>query len=113
MTAYNVHINRIHCYRQDESDGDELFLKYKGERIWPLHHKYKKVKEGEEEVNIDIAGISPGEIIEIELWDYDILSSNDKLGTFKMLIDEQGGPFSTDLSGNNTMMKYTLDWEVE
>ncbi len=110
--TYNLHIISLNCYRQDESDGDEVFIKYKKERAWPLDSKYKKVTEGNYKANFNIAGINKGEVVELELWDYDLLTANDKLGVFSMLINERGGPFNTDLSNSTGNSKYSLEWEV-
>ena len=110
--TYNLHIIGLNCYRQDESDGDEVFIKYKKERVWPLDSKYKKVTEGNHEVNFDIVSVTKGEIVALELWDYDLLTANDKLGVFSMLVNERGGPFTTDLSSSTGSSKYSLEWEV-
>jgi len=112
-TTYTLNLLKINCYRQDEGDGDEVFLKYKKERIWPLNTKYKKITEGECDLKVDIPAIKHGETVEIELWDYDFLTPNDKLGVFKMLINEKGGPFVTDLQTKASMgAKYSLEWEL-
>lgn len=111
---YTLKLNKINCFMQDEGDGDEVYLKYKGERIWPLKDRYITVKDGDEqEVNVEIASLGNGTTIEIELWDYDILTENDRLGVFKMLVNERGGPFTTDLRDVKPMgAKYALEWEV-
>ncbi|MEQ8927836.1 MAG: hypothetical protein RLO81_18615 [Fulvivirga sp.] len=112
-TTYQLRLLKLHCYRQEESDGDEVFLKYKNEKIWPLNSKYESMKEGSQVVNVDIAGLISGTQMEIELWDYDLLTPNDKLGTFNMLINEKGGPFTTDLrTTNEEEAKYSLEWEA-
>ncbi|QSE96149.1 hypothetical protein [Fulvivirga lutea] len=111
--TYQLRLLKLHCYRQEESDGDEVFIKYKKEKIWPLKSKYESMKEGSLDVNVDIAGLESGTEVEIELWDYDLLTPNDKLGTFKMLVNEKGGPFKTDLLvelGEDA--KYSLEWEA-
>ena len=109
--ALNLRLLKLKCYRQGESDADEVFIKYDGGRIWPAKSKYHKVSEGEVEVNLDIAGLKRNSNVQLELWDYDFLSPNDQLGTFNMLIDERGGPFTTDLSSTGGT-RYSLEWEV-
>lgn len=112
LNTYKLHIISLNCYRQDESDGDEVFIKYKKERVWPLKEKYIKITEGNYEVNFDITAIEKGEVVDLELWDYDLLSANDKLGVFSMLVNERGGPFNTDLSQTSGSSKYSIEWEV-
>lgn len=99
---------------QDEGDGDEVYLKHKGKRIWPLNGKYQTMKDGDEkEVNVEVPDIDKDITVEIELWDYDILTENDRLGVFKMLVNERGGTFITDLTEMPVKgAKYSLEWEV-
>jgi len=113
MAELSLHIKKLNCYRQDEGDGDELFIRYEKERIWPLNKKYLKVNEGEHEVKVDVSAIERNTQVELELWDYDLLTVNDKLGTFNLLINERGGPFITDLKGSSSSgPKYSIEWEV-
>ena len=112
LTKYNLHIISLMCYRQEESNGDEVFLKYNTKRIWPIDMKYSQVTEGTLDLSLDIAGIDKGQIVNVELWDYDLITANDNLGVFSMLVNERGGPFTTDLNTNKNDAKYTLKWEV-
>ena len=103
---------RIRCYISDESDGDEVFLKLDKKKIWPTDSKYV-VLSGERPINIDLREVEERTLIEVELWDYDTWTPNDKLGIFKMLVDEKGGPYTSDLvrdSGSGA--KYSLEWEA-
>ncbi|MEQ8476521.1 hypothetical protein [Fulvivirga sp.] len=110
---YQLRILNLSCYRQDESDGDEVFLKIKKEKIWPVDAKYVKMKEGDHKVAHNIEGINKDETVSMELWEYDFWTPNDKLGTFSMLINERGGPFRTDLKAEKgEAAKYSLEWEV-
>ena len=77
-------IIKLNCYRQDENDGDEVFLKLNSNKIWPTDAKYVKIKEGSQNIRIDLDGIENGSMIVIELWDYDFFTPNDKLGEFSM-----------------------------
>lgn len=99
---------------QEEGDGDEVYIKYKGKRIWPTVNKYETMNDGDvKEVNVEVADIAKDATVEIELWDYDILTENDRLGVFKMLINERGGTFITDLMDMpSDGAKYSLEWEV-
>lgn len=104
---------KLHCYINDEGKDDEVFLKYNKKKLWPDTEKYKQMSGGEEAIGADIADIERGNSIEIELWDYDTWSPNDKLGIFKMIVDERGGPFTSDLTvEKGSGAKYSLEWEV-
>ncbi len=97
----------------DESDADEIFLKLDKDKIWPTDAKYIQMSESEQSINVDMGEIDEGRSLEIELWDYDTWSPNDKLGVFKMTVDGKGGPFMSDLikeEGSNA--KYSLEWEA-
>ena len=99
------------CYRADEGDGDELFIKLNKVKVWPQDGKYIKVSEGSTKLKANVA-IELGNEIVLELWDYDILSPNDKLGEFRMIADQRGAEFKTDLGANKSGAKYTLRWEL-
>ena len=101
----------LNCYISDE-DADEVFLKQNKKRIWPVNKKYIEMKDAELKIGVDLQA-EKDTMIEIELWDYDTWSPNDKLGTFKMLVDQRGGPFTSDLIGEKGIgAKYSLKWEV-
>ncbi len=110
---YQLRLLKLYCYRQDEGDGDEVFLKVDKKKFWPSEAKYIKVKEGDYKIAHNIDGVIKGTTIKIELWDYDFLTPNDKLGEFTMLVNERGGPFRTDLKQTDgEMAKYSLEWEA-
>ena len=101
----------IHCHVPDESDLDEVYLKYNGKKIWPSK-RYRQLKPGATPVETEIKDLEREGFMEIELWDYDFLSRNDLLGKFRMPLDQAGGPFTTDLTKEgNTSAAYTLEWE--
>ncbi len=108
---FSLRLNKIHCYLQEESDGDELFIKYNGKRIWPSDSKFQKAKSGSIDVKVRIDDLDTQCELQLELWDYDFLTPNDKLGIFQMQLNERGGPFITDLS-TKSGAKYSLEWEV-
>ena len=112
-TFYTVKLIKLYCYRQEENDGDEVYINYNDKRLWPQEGKYCRMNKDEEIINVEIKNIKSGEVISIELWDYDFVSSNDKLGLFTMLVDEKGGPFTTDMLAHSSRgAKYSLEWEV-
>lgn len=97
----------------DESEADEVFLKLNKDKVWPADSKYVGMSGGEQVINIDLQEVEVGTILEIELWDYDTWSPNDKLGIFKMVADGRGGPFTSDLMREKgSGAKYSLEWEV-
>ena len=97
----------------DEADADEVFLKLNKNKVWPANTKYVGMSGGEQTVNVDLPEVEEGTSLEIELWDYDTWSPNDKLGVFKMMVDGRGGPFTSDLMREQgSGAKYSLEWEV-
>ena len=97
----------------DEADADEVFLKLGKNKVWPADAKYIGMSGGEQSINVDLAEVEEGTSLEIELWDYDTWSPNDKLGVFKMMVDGRGGPFTSDLMREQgSGAKYSLEWEV-
>ncbi len=96
----------------DESGTDEVFLKLGKGKIWPTDEKYIQMSGSEQPINVDMGEIEEGKLLEIELWDYDTWSPNDKLGVFKMIVDGRGGPFMSDLiKEDGSGAKYSLEWE--
>lgn len=113
QVTYQLRILNLYCYRQDEGDGDEVFLKHNGKKLWPSEAKYTKVKEGEYKIAQKVEEVAKGTQMTIELWDWDFLTPNDKLGEFIMLVNERGGPFRTDMKTVESQeAKYSLEWEV-
>lgn len=110
-----IRIQAIQCMLNEESDQDEAFLKHNGKRIWPDHGRYHKMNSAEKcEVNVTIDhDVSSN--LEIELWDWDLFSSNDLIGTFQMHINaDDYGNFSTPLKRANvsSTASYMLYWEI-
>lgn len=104
-------IIKLNCYLSDE-EADEVFLIHNKNRIWPTDKKYIEMKDTELKIGVDLA-VERNTMLELELWDYDTWTPNDLLGTFKLLADERGGPFTSDLITNSGVSaKYSLEWEV-
>jgi len=114
--TFTVRLTRLHCYFVEENDYDDVFLKYKGKKIWPKDKKQQPMMmDTSKELDVEIPGLARNEEIEIELWDWDFLTPNDKLGTFTMIAEGDAGPFFTDMVQNTKetkKAKYTIDWEV-
>ena len=105
----------ISCYVSDEADADEVFLKYNHKKIWPVKHHYESMNKGTLPVAVEIGDLPVNSVVEIELWDYDLLSANDHLGTFRLIADKPGGPFNTDLTPNKKKSdhaRYNLQWQL-
>lgn len=108
-----IRLNRIHCTLPDEIDKDEMYLKYKGKKIWPKGIMYYRVDTG------DIAPVNLTMEVEegwneIELWDFDYLSRNDFLGIFRFMVSDEPGVYSNsmDLVEKNSTASYIMDWEI-
>ncbi|MCG8309232.1 MAG: hypothetical protein MI975_17700 [Cytophagales bacterium] len=114
--SYTLHLSRLHCYFIEENEYDDVYLIHDGEKIWPKNRKQQPIMmDTTTELDVDVKNISKNQEVVIELWDWDFLSPNDKLGTFTMIVEGEPGPFSTDMVQNpreTTKAKYTLDWEV-
>lgn len=105
-------LQSIKCRLNDETDKDEIYIKYRGEKIWP-ETSYVSI-DNEQKLAIKFSFEHPDDIMELELWDHDYLSANDLLGTFIMDVTEPGGPYQTDMmrADAKSMASYTLHWEV-
>jgi hypothetical protein len=110
-----LQLNKLNCYVSDEADADEVFLKYAHKKIWPVKHHYESMNKGTLDLDVELKDLPPHTVIEIELWDYDLLSANDLLGTFRITADKAGGPFNTDLIPNKKIgdrARYNLEWQL-
>ena len=108
-----LHITQLKCNVNDEFDGDEIYLKYDGKKIWPAR-LFKGIRTGEE-LSIDLfIEVPEDQKIIIELWEYDLLTMNDHLGSFEVILNEYGGPFQTSLKlkEKDYIASYLLTWEV-
>lgn len=109
-------LKRLHCYFVEEHEYDDVYLGYKGKKIWPKDKKQQPMMmDTTTELDVEIKDLVRNHEVVIELWDWDFLSPNDKLGTFSLIIEGDPRPFSTDMVQNlkeTKKAKYTLDWEV-
>jgi hypothetical protein len=100
----------------DESGSDEIFLMVNNRKIWPVDHKFSTIRPGSTEISTVLKGFEAGTSLEIEIWDFDFLSSNDLIGKFPIHLDEPGGPFKTDMVQNTEKTKnarYCIEWELD
>lgn len=108
-----IRINSVQCTTPDEIDKDEMYLKMGGEKIWPQGELYHRVDTGDvEQVGLELE-VNEG-WNEIELWDFDFVTLNDKLGVFKFKVDDNTGKYSTSMEvlERNSTASYMLFWEI-
>lgn len=112
MKTYQCKILNLKSYRATEEDGDEIYIKQSGKKIFPVAEKYFKIKSEETfKLGFSIKLNKLGSVVELELWEYDNIFSKELIGSFLLHTDEVGGPFTTDLTPlKNSMAKYCLTW---
>lgn len=112
MTDYTIKLHNLLCYLPDEST-DEVYLMFNGNKIWPKDKKFSSMNEGDT-VDLKIeTSVAKGASIKIELWEFDDLSPDDKLGKFILEADKLGGPYTSDmLKEDKGKSKYGINWEV-
>ena len=107
---------RLHCYLVEENEYDDVFLIYQGKKIWPEDKRQQPIMmDTTTELNMQINNLSLHQGVEIELWDWDLFTPNDKLGTFSLIVPGDDEQYSTDMIQNakkTRKAKYTLDWEL-
>ena len=111
-----IKILQLNCFVTDEIGFDEVYITLNNERIWPEQNLYKSINPGSTDINIKIFDLKPHTQIDLEVWDYDYLSSNDLLGKIPLFIDEPGGPYTTDMIPNKKetkKAKYSIVWEID
>lgn len=117
QNSYTLLLSELHCYFVEESNYDDVYLKYNGKKIWPKDKRQQPIMmDTTTQLAVIIDDVTKGQEVVIELWDWDFLSPNDKLGTFTLVVEEESGSFSTDMEQNikeTTKAKYTLDWKVK
>ena len=107
-------LKSITCYQPSETDKDEIFLIYRGNKIWPKSSKFLRIDTDETlDINLNLDGVTIW--MEIELWEYDYLSKNDHLGDFVFKSSNYPGEYTNDLRVNDEYIgkvKYSLRWEI-
>lgn len=108
-----LRLDSIIAYMQTETDGDEIFIKYNGEKIAPQEAKFLKLTKEPASLDVEIALEKDEQWVELELWDYDRLSPNDRLGKFRFLVDEVSEGFTAELAPDkDEVARYVLNWSV-
>ena len=99
----------------EESDKDEVFLKHNGKRVWPQKGKYHAIDSNERTpVDVSFDHDTTNGLV-VELWDWDLLTPNDLIGTFGMQVNaDDYGKFTTALkiAHSKSTASYLLEWEI-
>ena len=107
-------LKSITCYQPTETDKDEIFLKYRGEKIWPKSSKFMRI-DANETLDINLSIDATTIWMEIELWEYDYLSKNDHLGDFVFKSSDYPGEYTNELKVSDEFIdkaKYSLLLEI-
>ncbi len=108
-----LRLDSIIAYMQTEIDGDEIFIKYNGEKIAPRNGKFIKLSKEPAPLDIEIPVDDNDQWVELELWDYDHFSPNDSLGKFRLFVNEVADGFSAELAPEkDAVARYVLNWSV-
>lgn len=108
-----LRLESLVAYLQTERDGDEIFIRYKDEKIAPAEGKFIKMSKEPALLDIEIPLDPTDKWVELELWDYDLFSANDSLGKFKLLVDEASENFTAELvRAKASDARYVLHWSV-
>jgi len=109
-------IKSIVCEVAEENDKDEIYLKLKGQKIWPQDKKYLQI-DVDESIIIDLNyKISKPGHLTLELWDYDLATKDDHLGDFHIEIKSLEPGEHTEMlilnSSEASRASYYLIWEL-
>jgi len=105
-------LNSIKCLLNSEYQGDEIYVRYDGKKIWPEDRKWHRMRSGDEAIlNIILPVENIGRKVDLELWENDFLRHS-RLGSFIFLLDSLGGPFTVDMFQKDGKAKYSLVWEA-
>ena len=108
-----LRLESIVAYLQTEGDGDEIFIKFKDEKIVPPDARFLKMSKEPVLLNVEVELAPDEKWVELELWDYDLLTPNDNLGTFKLLVEGAAENFTAELRRDkDAEARYVLNWSV-
>lgn len=112
-----LRLSSIICEIPEEDDKDEIYIKFRDKKIWPQKQKFVKV-DVDESVLIGLSmPISKTGQLKLELWEYDLASKDDHLGTFHLHVESlEPGHFSELLIRDEQGAKrasYYLNWEIK
>lgn len=110
-----VRLKKLHCHQNDEARYDDVFIIYKGKKIWPTDKRHEDVSIGTYEMMVDLKSITPMEEVVLEVWDRDTFSPNDLYGKATLVPDYPAHvPYVVDMMPNThkDIARYSIDWEV-
>ncbi|MEP2023550.1 MAG: hypothetical protein ABJH98_18955 [Reichenbachiella sp.] len=110
-----IRLKTLHCFQNDEEKFDDIFLKFRGKKVWPIDKKHEDVRiNTKHALEVELTGLIPNEEAAIEVWDHDVISPNDLLGTAYIVPDKPGGPYTVDMRPINDkeIARYSIDWEI-
>lgn len=108
-----LRLESIVSYVRTERDGDEIFIKYMDKKVAPAEGKFIKISKDPVPIEVEIELDKNEKWVELELWDYDLFSRNDSLGSFKLLVDQASDNFTAELVRNkDSEARYVLNWSV-
>ena len=108
-----LRLDSIVAYLQTEVDGDEIFIKYNDQVVAPVESKYIKMTKEPAPLNVEVPLDETTKWVELELWDYDHFSPNDRLGKFRLFVEDAGEGFSAELAKDKAAeARYVLNWSV-
>lgn len=108
-----LRLQSLVTYLQSEKNGDEVFLKHNGRKIAPAGKKFYKMTADPLAVNVEIKLSRADKWVDLELWEYDVILPNSRLGTFKLLVDQHSDTFTAELiREKDSQARYVLNWEL-
>jgi hypothetical protein len=108
-----VRLKSLQSFSQLEADGDEVFITIDNVRVFPLTSKFIFLK-GKSYCDIDyFISLDDNSQITINLWEYNFLLPNKRLGQFTIKPTDPGGPYTAELIRHSAeFVRYQLVWEV-
>lgn len=109
-----IRLKSLTCFQNDEEKFDDVFIKYDGDKIWPVDKKHEDVVVGNHKLGIDIPNVKANKEMILEIWDHDNFSLNDLLGTMHMIPDQPGGPYTVDMkpTKDSDTARYLIEWQI-
>ena len=108
-----VVLKSITCHKPSETDKDEIYINYRGNKIWP-DSKFVRI-DTDETIELNVPINNPTIWVEIELWDYDYLSRNDHLGDFVFKSSNYSREYQVEMKVMDRYegkVEYTLTYEI-
>lgn len=108
-----IKLKSITCSQPSETDKDEIYLRFRGDKLWPEKPKFMRI-DTNETLNINLIIDATSIWMEIELWEYDYMSRNDHLGDFVFKTSNYPGEYTSELKVGHEFtgkVEYSLLWE--